>query len=308
MKKLISYSFVILAALSIMIACRKGDNPKLKGLTIRVPEPQLTKDPTTDKVIAAQTPDAFSAKFTVGLYFASDSKPKSMDVVIIKNGDHSVVKTLQAGVTTYPTVVTVTGTELKTLFGVSTALGDSYTIGVNITTADGTYVPAFSPLGSAVSYDSGVTSQGTTGLANSPYPPATPEITYTAICTFDMAAYGAVGTTQNYVVQRDDWADYPTGTVIPVKIIDATHLSFRYATDQNPKDIVITIDPTTNGTSATKQDFGTYTGAGYPSFFAASVPSADDVVKPCDLIVSIDLNITVSAGSYGNFTIVLQKQ
>ncbi|WP_214073401.1 hypothetical protein [Mucilaginibacter sp. dw_454] len=307
MKKLISYTFIILTALCVVVACRKSDNPKLKGLTEQVPEPQLTKDVTTDQVIAVQDPEAFNAKFTVGDYFPSETPPKSMDVVIIKNNDRTNQKVFKAGITSFPTTLTLTGADLKTLFGIETVLGDSYDIGVTITTKSGTVVPAFSAYSGAASYGPGVTSQGVTGAINDgPYGPATPQINYTAICKFDMAAYGVVGTSQDFTVVQDDWEDYAPGSVIPVKIIDATHLSFRYGTDKNPKDIVIAINPADNSTSVDKTDFGTYTGAPYPDYFAASVPGSANVVKPCDLTVGVNLNITVSAGSYGNFILILK--
>lgn len=308
MKKLLIYSFAALTVLSmVMVACRKNDNPKLPAL-IRVPEPQFTKDATTDPVISVQNPDAFSAKFTVGLYFANDVAPKKMDIVIMKNGKRDSILLLKADVTTFPTTLTLTGAQLKAMYGYSSVLGSSYDIGANITTADGTVIPAFSPLQSAASYGSGLISQGTTGAANTPYPAAAPTINYTAICKFTMTDYGAIGSTVPFTVVKDEWNDYSAGATVPVKIIDATHMSFFYQPASNAQPIIITVDPNTNSTSVAKQIVGNY-GDGYGDYSATSTPTAFDIVAPCDLTVGVSLVYSVSAGTFsGNYTIILKKK
>ena len=53
-----------------------------------------------------------------------------MDIVVIKNGDKSVVKQVET-VTTYPTSITITGTQLETLFNETIELGDYFDIGAN---------------------------------------------------------------------------------------------------------------------------------------------------------------------------------
>ncbi|MDT3402981.1 hypothetical protein [Mucilaginibacter terrae] len=292
MKKLLIYS---LAVLSFMASCRKSDNPKLEGVE-RVPLPQLTVNATADQVIKSDAPDAFVGKFTVGLYFPDDVKPSKMDIVVIKNGDQKNVQVLQSNVTTFPTEITVRGTQFKSLFGnVSSILGDSYTIGANITTQDGKVYPAFS----------GVANQNNSNIAS--LAGATPTITYGALCGFHMEDYGAIGSTVPYTVVADGWQDYAVGSTIPVKIIDATHLSFVYGVTDNVQPIVITIDPATNKTSVTKQVYGNY-GDGL-NFSAASVAgSADNQVLPCQLTVGVRLAHTSSAGSYGSFTITLKKK
>src|ERR1700741_2178140 len=113
MKRSIILSFVLAL---FFISCRKEDNPVLPALS-RVPLPLITLDPTSDASISAQDADAFHGKFIVDLYFKNDVPPQKMNIVIIKNGDPSTVKTVQDGVTTYPTTVEITGAQIAALFG-----------------------------------------------------------------------------------------------------------------------------------------------------------------------------------------------
>jgi hypothetical protein len=293
MKKILIFS---LTAMVLIISCRKSDNPKLVGVE-RVPLPQLTVDATADQVIKSDAPAAFAGKFTVGLYFPDDVKPAKMDIVVIKNGIATNVQTLLANVTTYPTTVSVTGVQLQALFGnVVTVTGDSYTIGATITTADGKVFPAFSTIGSQ-------TNPGVAALIGS-----SPTITYGALCGFHMTDYGAIGTSVPYKVIADGWQDYNVGDIIPVKIIDATHLSFVYGVTSNIQPIIITIDPATNKTSVTKQVYGNY-GDGNGDFSCVSVAgSTDNQVLPCALKVGVRLAHTAGTKTFGSYTITLQKK
>ncbi|MBL4676352.1 MAG: hypothetical protein JKY70_09145, partial [Mucilaginibacter sp.] len=285
------------AILLFTVSCRKSDNPKLEGVQ-RVPLPQLTVDVTGDQVIKSDAPDAFAGKFTVGLYYPDDVKPKKIDVVVMKNGDRANVKTVQTDITTFPTTATFTGVQIKSLFGVSAALGDSYTLGANITTNDGKLYPAFSP----AAVDDSQTNPGISSLVGS-----SPTITYGSLCGFHMSDYGAIGSNVPFTVVTDQWADYAKGSTISVHIIDETHLSFVYGVTNNIKPIIIEIDPANNKTSVAKQVYGNY-GDGL-DFSAVSVAgSADNQVLPCQTVVGVRLSHTSSAGSYGSYTITLQKK
>lgn len=291
MKKLILYAL----GFSLFIgACRKEDNTKLPALE-RVPLVQFTKDKTGDATISATEPDKFNGKFDVSMFYPNDVKPTSLDIVVIKNGDASKVKTLQAGVTTYPSVLTLTGAQIKSLFGVSSILGDAYTIGATVTAENGKVYPAFSPYGNT---ENG----GLSSIAGS-----TPTITFAAVCQFKMSDYGAVGTSVPYTVVTDEWADYSAGQTIQVKIIDDTHLSFFYGPDFQPAPIIITVNPADNTTSVDKVVFGGYGGP--PLFTAVSeANSPANSVAPCDLTVGVKLAMTSPAGSYGSFVIKLKKK
>lgn len=317
MKKLLIYSFAILTALSVIVACRKSDNPKLPSGLTSVPLLQFTKDATADAIIAAQVPDAFAGKFTVSLYFSTDVAPKSVDIMIIKNGVHASAKLLLANVTSFPTTVTITGAQLKTLFGTSSVLGDSYDIGGTITAADGTVIPAFSTYEGAASYGSGLLSQGTTGAANTKYKPAAPTVNYSAVCKFTMTDYGAIGAIIPFTVVKDGWGDYNPGDLVPVTIVDATHFSFYYATDPGPSKmpVVVTVNPTTNSTSAATGPIGTYVLQGlsiakYGTWGVVNVPDATNaVVSPCILQFGVNVNFTATGtgSTYTGGAIVLKK-
>jgi hypothetical protein len=292
MKKTLIFA---LAAMLFMISCRKSDNPKLEGVE-RVPLPQLTVDATADQLIDSNDPSAFSGKFTVGMYYADDVKPTKLDIVVIKNHDQSNVKLLKADVTTYPTVLSVTGSQLQALFGgVVTGLGDSYTIGANITTKEGKVYPAFSDVADQNNVN-------IPSLAGS-----SPSITYGALCGFNMQDYGAVGDDVPYTVVTDGWKDYAPGDDINVHIIDDTHLSFEYPTANNTKPVIIAIDPATNKTSVVKQTIGDY-GDGDTFSVVSVAGSTDNEVLPCQLTVGVRITFTAPSGNYGAYILKLKRK
>ncbi|MDP4261574.1 MAG: hypothetical protein Q8941_03480 [Bacteroidota bacterium] len=287
---IISCSYLFTAAM-LFTACRKSDNPKLPALT-RFPLPVVTKVTTgADQVISAQSPAAFTGKFTVDMFFKNDVPAQKLDVVAIKNGNKAVVKTIQANVTTYPSTITITGTQLATLFGSPIVLGDKFDISVDVT-AGGVKYEAF-PLTGAP-YASGVASQ----------PGSSTFIRYEAVCQYNPSQYQG-----NFVVVSDDWADYSPGDNVPLTMIDATHFSFKYLAD-NAQPIIVTVNPVTNAVSVAKQVYGSgYGGASWPygNISCESVPGVDDFVAPCSGIFSVRLKHTVAAGSFGEAVIVLQK-
>nr|WP_067056643.1 hypothetical protein [Mucilaginibacter sp. L294] len=307
MKKILMYS---LAAMLFMVSCRKSDNPKLEGV-IRVPLPKITIDKTGDLTISAKEPDAFAGKFDVGLVYPDDVKPAKVDIVVMKNDSVEIIKVLKADVSTFPTALTVTGVQLKQLFGESAAIGDSYQIGANITTTDGKLYPAFAKInGKVVSLNNA----GVGSLNGS-----SPTITYSAVYQFHMEEYGAVGTTAPFTVTSNGWEEDPvnglgiTGpTTVPVTIIDDTHLSFVWGPASNPHTIIVTIDPLTNTTSVAKQVLGDYGapvwGGNYGNASITSVKNAANNVTPGNLGVSIHFEVTVAAGSFGEFTFAFKKQ
>ena len=290
MKKAISYLFIFSLLAVFFNSCRKEDNPILPEL-IKVPTPLILKDASTDQVIDAVDPAAFSGTFTVDLFFDNDAPPEKMDIVVIKNGDKSVVKQVET-VTTYPTSITITGTQLETLFNEQIELGDYFDIGANIVLNGRTY-HAFPAVG--VAHASGVAAQ----------PGASTFIRYGAVCAYDPEQYQG-----NFVVVDDEWGDYGAGDVVELIKIDDTKFSFTYPAD-NAKPIIVEVNPADNSVSVTKQVYGDgYGGASWPygPISVQSVPSVDNFVAPCDGVVSVILSHTVGAGGFGSYKIVLEKQ
>jgi len=288
MKKVIVYSSLILLAL---ISCRKEDNPKLPAVE-SVPLPLVLKVAGTDQVISATDPTSFNAKFTVDNYFHDAAPPQKFDVVAIKNGNASGVKVIQENVTAFPTTITLTGQKLIDLFG-PIEVDDNFDVSVDITTVSGKKYLAFPPVG--VGYGSNVAIQ----------PGSSTSIRYTAVCQFNADAYNG-----NFVVQTDEVGNFNPGDVVPVTKVDATHLSFEYPVF-DAKPIVITIDPVTNIATVPKQVYGNYgTPPAWPygDVSVQSVAGNDNFVAPCQGILSLNLEHTVSAGSFGAFKIVLKKQ
>lgn len=292
MKKILLYSLLTLV---LFASCRKSDNPKIPEIS-KVPVPLLLKDKTGDATISAQNPDLFKGKIVVGLYFPDGIKPAKFDVVVIKNGKKAEVKTVATDITTYPSTVSISGIQLKSLFGgVSILAGDKFDFGVNITAENGKTYLAFPPVGIAYS----PTASNPAGSSLS--------VRYEAICTFNITDFGPVGSTQDFIVQEDGWADYAAGSVIPVKIVSSDSFSFEYGSS-NSKPIIIKVDASTNETSVASVIYGDY-GASTGDVSARSVAnSTDNYVGPCDLIISVKLNHSSAKGNYGDYIIRLKKK
>ncbi|HEX6190860.1 MAG TPA: hypothetical protein VFZ42_00785 [Chitinophagaceae bacterium] len=167
MKKALRFSLYLLTVVAVFTACRKEDNSKLPGL-VRFPLPKITKVAGSSQNISAADPGAFNAKYTVDLYFPEDTGPQKFDIVVIKNGNKGVVKSLQENVATFPTELSLTASQLTTLFGAPIVAGDTYDISADVTLADGTKYEAFPVTGNA--YASGIAAQ----------PGASTQIRYTA--------------------------------------------------------------------------------------------------------------------------------
>ena len=156
MKKVLTFSIYLLGIVAVLTACRKEDNSKLPGL-IRFPLPKITKVAGSSQNITAANPGAFNGKFTVELYFPDDAGPQKFDIVVIKNGNKGSVKTLQENVATFPTEISLTASQLSTLFGAPIVAGDTYDISADVTLSDGTRYAAFPETGNA--YASGIAAQ-----------------------------------------------------------------------------------------------------------------------------------------------------
>ena len=290
--KKIIYSF--LTALICIVSCRKSDNPVLPDNLGRAPIPQIVVDSSGDLTISGQDPNSFTGKFTLDQYFKGDHSYKSFDIVVRKSGDNAAIKILQADVTQLPASFTVTGDQLKELFNADIETTDFFDIGADVILTNGQKIEAF-PSDGFPNYDPNINTLPNLGLFT---------IQYGVFCDYDPSVYKG-----NFVVVQDDWQDYQPGDVVPLTQIDATHFSFEYnGSDLQP--IIIEVDPVTNVTSIENQYFENY-GPAYGNFYIHTVSSANNVVLPCQGVVSIVVDIYSDNpiyGDQGTFRLVLQKQ
>ena len=157
MKKIIILSLCLFSIASLFTACSKDENGELPDNLTQFPTPLVVKVAGTDQSISAANPNAFSGKLRVSLYFPTGAPPKKYDVVMIKNNDKTNVKIIQADLTTFPTDITITGSQLATLFGSPIVAGNTFDISVDVTIYTGEKFEAFPVTGNA--YASGIAAQ-----------------------------------------------------------------------------------------------------------------------------------------------------
>jgi hypothetical protein len=266
--------------------CRKNDNPKVPDF-IRVPIPLLTLDPGSDIKISGLTPQDFVGKITIDVYFKNGERPKSLDLVVVKNHDVSNTKTILANITTLPLQYSVTGQKLIDLFGEPIVSGDIFELSADVTTQSGFKFEAFP-------------SQGVTSFAPGIYnmPGSSPVLTFAAPCPFNIDLYKG-----DFVVERDEWGDYESGDDIALTIIDDTHMSFQYKAD-DAVPIILALDPQTNAVSIEKQLYGTYNDEDY---FAESVPGDESAVDPCTSTISVNIRHSSSIGTLDAVIVMTKK-
>ena len=225
------------------------------------------------------------------MYFPNDIKPQKADAVVIRNGDKSVVKTIQADITSFPTTVEVTGTQLATLFGVPIVAGDNFQIGVDLTMSNGVKFEAFPVTGNA--YASGTAAQ----------PGSSTTINYVAVCEFDNASFNG-----NYVVQQDDWADFAVGDLVEVKPgtgdNEISILAYPSpAFGENRKPMIIKVDAATYEVEIDEQVIGDYFGAP-PNATARGTGT----VNPCGDNISLLVTIKIGGTDYEDNVLILARQ
>lgn len=303
MKKIIVYS--ILATFMLFAAsCRKSDMPKIPEGLQRVPLPLVTFDPAGSQSISVNSPAAaaaFSQHITVDVFWKNDVPPKSMDLVVRKNGDNTTVKVIQAGITTYPTTVAVTGSQLISLFGTIT-LGDTYDFGVNITTQAGTVFEAFPAIGKG--YGSGVAGEYGGDLTLNGGKGAQVSVQFGAICAYDPAIYQG-----NFVVVSDDFQDLNPGDVVVLTKVSNNSFTFTYPdpgiSPFPPPPITVVVNTGNNNITIAKQQLGTKI---YGVYDNPSVAATTGNVAPCKQTATLNLVWTVTQGSFGTNPLVIIKQ
>lgn len=299
MKKILSYGLFLMIVL--FSACRKSDNPKIPTLQ-RVPVPALSVTAGTSATIIPSDIANYVGKVTVDVFFKTDVPPKKMDLVIFKNNDTAGQKILHPDITTYPSVISFTGPQLVTLFGTIKTC-DFFSIGVNITTADGTLYEAFpKPLfinGKAINivpYGSGIAGE---------YGGVLTSLAYSTKVEYDPTIYSG-----NFIPVSDEFGDFLPTDITLFTTIDATHFSFKSPQAFNALPIIVSVDPATLVASITKQKIGDYFlwEHGYTNPNVSASGTATNKVSPCDKTLTLTLNYTVDQGSFGGYKIVFIKQ
>ncbi|MGI8582471.1 MAG: hypothetical protein ACR2KX_09750 [Chitinophagaceae bacterium] len=300
MKKNIINS-VLLATL-LFVGCKKNNDRYPFNVDLkRVPYVNVTTDPTGSGAIDVLNLGNFSGKYIVDVLYKNDVPPAKVDVVMIKNGDKSTVKVLQAGVTTFPSTFTVTGAQLASLFGTPAKLGDNYDIGTDIYTVDGTKYEAFPNASSALLAYSG------TGQANQPG--FSPTTRFSAICGYDPSIY--VGAFK----AKDGFGDADGATIVLTKVSNNS-FSFLYPSVLGAKPIIVTVNTGNNSVSIASQSIGTawdpafgYVPAATYINPTAATAAAGGTVAPCDKTVSIKISWGYNGNIFGGgpYTLLLTK-
>jgi hypothetical protein len=301
MKMKMHIIFSVLIAAVLMTGCKKKDG-MLPDYVVTdvVPQVRLAINGGSAAIDLTNLA-SFQGKFDVSLLYPNDIKPVKLDVVVMKNGNTGNIKVFQAGLTTYPTSLTVTAAQIVALFGTPIVLGDTYDFGLDIYTQSGKKYEAFPVVGAAY---------GSTGVANQPNFSVTAR--YAAICAYSGTLFGPIGGTANFQVLTDEWGDDPVNgwgppagyrPTVLVTIVDATHLSFKSPVNGTSV-IVLTINPLNNNITYTGQPYGdlavgplqvdpTYTYG--PATLSNLGPNT---VAPCDLKLNLAIAYNVAAGQF----------
>lgn len=126
----------------------------------------------------------------------------------------------------------------------------------------------------------------------------------TIFCAYNGSVYDG-----NVEILNDDWADYSSGDIVvngvepgpgPNQITMRVYPSPSYGTAINP--IIIDVDPETNVATVEKQVYGTYDGSPYGEFSV----EGGGVVNSCEGTISLDLEHTVAAGTFGTYNLTIQ--
>jgi hypothetical protein len=293
-----------LGAFIIFPGCSKDDGAIPERVSIAaVPTISTNIDPTGSQSIDLTNLASFAGKFKIDNYFPGTPNPTKVDIVVRKfNGttpNNNNVKVYKAGVTTFPTNVTVTAAELATLFGTPSVLGDTYDFATDIYVGDRKF-EAFPVVGAGTG----------AGLNGQPY--FGEFARFPAICAYRGDLFGAIGSTVDFNVLTDEWGDDPVNgwgppagyrPVVKVKIVSATQLSFISPVNGTSV-IVLTVNPANNTISFSGQPYGDLAVGPLqvdPTFTYGNTTLealGPNVVLPCDNTLDLYVVYRVSAGVF----------
>ena len=289
----------MLIILVVVSACRKSDNATMLDGILYVNQPQITKIVDGyDLAISFQEPLSFKGKIKTDLYFNNNTKPKYIDLIVVKNDDVKTPKVLRQEITTFPFELEITGQQIVDLFG-AIELGDNYDIGANYITEDGKTLEAF-PKNGALGYGAGVKGQPGTSVF----------VRYSCICAFDMDDFVGDG---KFAVVEDAWADYQPGQEVIITKVSETQIKFS-APDEGFKDYVIDINPLDNSAKMSSQVVATdgsfWYGVDVGSVTLSTGGDASaSFVDPCSKELSLNVQFLLSKyGNQGSYLLKVKKK
>ena len=283
MKKNIIFS--ILLAAFFVTGCSKNDGFVPKDVAIdEVPQPAVVINGGSASIDLTNLA-GFQGRFDVKLLYPSGIQPAKMDVVIRKNNVNTNIKLVQAGVTTYPSTITITAAQIVTLFGgAAIVLGDNYDIGVDIYTTSGNKYEAFPVVGAAY---------GSTGVANQPGFSAT--VRYSAICAYNPSIYQG-----NFVVVEDAWQDWFPGDIVTFTQINATQFSFIDPFARGPLiPVVVTVNALNNVVTIPRQVVGSDWAWAAPGTYVNPTVQGTGIVAPCARTITLNMDYGFANSLFG---------
>lgn len=127
------------------------------------------------------------------------------------------------------------------------------------------------------------------------------------VCPFIATAIGPIGSTVNFVVLQDDWADYSPGDIVNVVVTSATRLTFPSIFLTSPsRSTFVNVATATGAATFPKQDYGDY-GPGFPNVNAVSF-GTNNWVFSCQGTITLTLTHTIGSTNYGTYIFRLRKQ
>ena len=125
------------------------------------------------------------------------------------------------------------------------------------------------------------------------------------VCPYNATAMGAIGSTVNFRVLTDAWANYSPGNIIQVTITSATQITFPRIYLTSPfTPVIANINPANGLTTVAAQNYGQYLGVTYNLLSSGAF---DNLSLSCIGIISLNLTHRIGTTSQGTYRLRLQK-
>ena len=289
---------LLLIAVCLMFASCTNDGGSSKEDLNEAAIPNITKISTTDQglnVVALKAGQAINLGLNVDVAFGDVA---SMDVVgIYTKGTVKEKAILKANLTTFPSIVNITQTDLYNAFNILNSasdvdLKDNLIISADLTLKNGTVIKMFN--------SNGLTNYGS-GVAN--FDGIKVIQTYIVSCPLvDASLFSG-----NYKVTADQWDDYGVGPIIPVvynaangtKEFRIPNTTRPYIVNGSTSYLICTVNTTTAAVTVTSNEPWNYGGG-----FITTV-TGTGTVGSCTGDINLRLNFS---GSSQNQAFNLVKQ